>query len=328
MVAWLPNDWATPPMGTNAERDGRAGMAGIELRQFRYFVAVAEERHFGRAAARLHIAQPGLSRQIRTMERLLGVPLFDRGSHGVELTLAGGALLDQALLIIELAGRAEDTTRLAMHGQRDFIKVGTPVAGIHPGGIDLLTEFRARNPEVAVQIHPGTVPQSIQALFRHAVDVAIVLAPFAFAETLRYLPLGSVELAAAIPAGHDLASLERIPRSGLLSAPFLDWPRSTNPPLVDHLRRSLFGPVDHPHRVEIPDVNEANRLLLVAEGRGIAVPLFPSLAELHIPRVVFRPLVEPTSIEYGIAWLDVHASPVLPAFVDTARQVAESSAEG
>lgn len=303
-------------------------MTGIELRQFRYFVAVAEERHFGRAAARLHITQPGLSRQIKIMERLLGVPLFERGSRGVELTLAGGALLDHALLMIELAERAADITRLAMRGQKALIKVGTPAAGIHAGGIDLLTEYQARNPEVEIQIHASFVPHNIEALFRHTLDVEIVLVPFAFPETVRYLMLGSVELLAAIPAGHHLASLERIPRSALLGEPFLDWPRSTNPPLIDHLRRSLFGQVDHPRRVEVPDVSEANRLLLVAEGRGIAVPLFPSLAELNIPRVVFRRLAEPTSIEHGIAWLDVHASRALSGFLDVAREIAETTHPG
>jgi DNA-binding transcriptional LysR family regulator len=306
-------------------RDGRARIPGIELRQFRYFTAVAEERHFGRAAERLHIAQPGLSRQIKTMERLLGVPLFERSSRGVELTLAGEALLDQARLVIELADRAADTTRLAMQGKRTLIKVGTPTGGIHPGGNDLLRVFKARNPEVEVQIHPGLVHPNIEALFRHRLDVAIVLAPFASAESLRYLPLGSVELLAAIPAGHHLASLERIPRSALLSEPFLDWPTRLNPPLTDYLRRSLFGRSEHPQAVEVADVNEANRLLLVAEGRAIAVPLFPSLAELEVPRVVFRQLAEPVSLEYGIAWLDTYASTAVPAFVDIAREIADFS---
>jgi hypothetical protein len=97
-----------------------------------------------------------------------------------------------------------------------------------------------------------------------------------------------------------------------------------NPPLVDHLRRSLFGRIEHPRGIEVADVTEANRLLMVAEGRGIAVPMFPSLAELGIPRVAFRRLAEPTSLEYGIAWHDGYASQALQAFVDVAREIAES----
>jgi DNA-binding transcriptional LysR family regulator len=299
-------------------------MTGIELRQFRYFTAVAEERHFGRAAERLRIAQPGLSRQIKAMERQLGVQLFERHSRGVALTVAGEALLGQARLVIEFAGRAADTARLAMHGKTALIKVGTPAAGIHPGANDLLRTFQARNPKVGVEVHPGFVDQTMEALFRHALDVAIVIAPFTDAESFRYLPLGSVELLAAIPAGHPLASFDRIPRSALLREPFLDWPRTMNPPLVDHLRQSLFGRSDHPQGVEVADVTEANRLLLVADGRGLAVPLFPSLAELKIPGVVFKPLAHPASLEYGIAWLDVHVSPVARAFVDIAREIAAS----
>jgi DNA-binding transcriptional LysR family regulator len=300
-------------------------MTEIELRHFRYFTAVAEERHFGRAAARLHIAQPGLSQQIKTMERVLGVPLFERHSRGVELTRAGEALLDRARLVIELAERAADTTRLAMHGKTALIKVGTSASGIHPVGNDLLRAFQDRNPQVEVQTQPGFVPQNIDALLRHALDVAIVTSPFTDAEGLRYLPLGSVELLAAIPAGHHLASLERIPRSALLSEPFLDWPRTMNPPLVDHLRQSIFGRSEHPQGVEVADITEANRLLLVADGVGIAVPMFPSLAELKIPGVVFRRLASPASLEYGVAWVDVHASPAVPAFVDAAREIAGST---
>jgi DNA-binding transcriptional LysR family regulator len=303
-------------------------MTGIELRQFRYFAAVAEERHFGRAAERLHIAQPGLSRQIKAVERVLGVPLFERLSTGVQLTAAGEVLLDHARMMIELAERAAITTRLAVHGKKALIKIGTPAAGIHPGGNDLLRAFQARNPDVEVEVHPGFAPQNIEDLRRHTLDVAIVLVPFASAENLRYLPLGTVELLVAVPSGHPLASLGRIPRSALLREPFLDWPRNMDPPLVDHLRRSVFGRFEHPKGVEVADATDANRLLLVAEGAGIAVPLFPSLAGLNIPRVVFRRLAQPAYLEYGIAWLDMHASRAVPAFVDIARGVVASARAG
>jgi DNA-binding transcriptional LysR family regulator len=303
-------------------------MTSIEFRQLRYFVAVAEELHFGRAAVRLQIAQPGLSHQIKGLERLLGVPLFIRDQRGVELTAAGGALLDYARLLIELADRAVESARLTVRGRRGLLKVGTPAGGIHPRGNELLRLFQARSPEVQVEIHPGYVPQNVEELARRTLDIAIVLVPFDRPESMRYLRLGTTELLVALPEGHRLASLQQVPRAELLNEPFLDWPRSMNPTLIDYLHRSLFGSVEHPQLVQVADVMEASRLLAVAEGKGVAVPLFPSVADLEIPRVVFRPLEPSPSLEYGIAWFDNNASPFTSSFIDLARELAESPSPG
>jgi DNA-binding transcriptional LysR family regulator len=303
-------------------------MTSIELRQFRYFAAVAEERHFGRAAERLEIAQPGLSHQIKGLERSLGVPLFVRDKRGVELTEAGLTLLEHARLVLELADRAVESTRLAVHGKKGILKVGTPAGGIHPLGNDLLRLFQEHTPEAQVDVHPGYVPQSLDAMTRHELDVAIVLVPFDRPDSMRYLKLGDVELQLAVPEEHRLATLERVPRTELLREPFLDWPRSMNPPLIDALHRSLFGDATHPDAVELADVMEVSRLLAVAEGRGIAVALFPSVAELQIPRVVFRPMDPPPHLEYGIAWLDNNASTFMASFVDLARDLTQPARIG
>jgi DNA-binding transcriptional LysR family regulator len=297
-------------------------MTSIELRQFRYFTAVAEERHFGRAAERLRIAQPGLSQQIKVLERALGVPLFIRDKRGVELTQAGENLFEHARLVIELAERAVESARLASRGKKGIIKVGTPAGGIHPVANELLRVFQARNPEVQVEFHPGYVPHNVEALSRHALDVSIVLVPFDHAESMRYLRLGSVELFVAVPEGHRLAGVETIALSELLNEPFLDWPRSMNPTLIDHIHRLLFGEMGHPNAVEVADVTEVSRLLLVAEGKGIAVALFPQLAELEIPKVVLRRLKEAPTLEYGLAWYEVNASAFVPAFLEVARELA------
>jgi hypothetical protein len=97
-----------------------------------------------------------------------------------------------------------------------------------------------------------------------------------------------------------------------------------NPTLIDHIHRLLFGEDGHPNVVEVADVTEVSRLLLVAQGKGIAVALFPQLAELEIPKVVLRRLKEAPTLEYGLAWYEVNASAFVPAFLEVARELAGS----
>lgn len=297
-------------------------MTSVQLRQLRYFEAVAEERHFGRAAERLRIAQPGLSQQIKGLERAVGVPLFTRGSSGVDLTDAGETLLEQARLVIELADRAVQSARLVPRGKTGLLKVGTPTGGIHPVAAELLRAFQERHPACHVEIHPGLEPGNLDSLTTHALDAAIVVKPFDMPKHVHYLRLGQVELVAAVAEGHRLTRLSRIPRMELLKEPFLDWPATVNPRLIHHLHLVLFGRQVHPMAVEVPDVTEASRLLLVAKGLGVAVPLFPAVSELGIPRVVFRNMDPPVHLEYGLAWPEPGISPFVAPFVAVAREIA------
>jgi DNA-binding transcriptional LysR family regulator len=301
----------------------------LELRHLRCFIAVAEEKHFGRAAERLRVAQPSVSQQIKALERSVGVRLVLRDQRHVELTPAGEKFLEHARLVVELSERAVESARLAGKEKEGLIRVGTSISGIHPVANALLREFHARFPNVEVEVHPGYVPANLEALTRRALDVAVVLVPFDATNSPRYLRLGTTELLVALPQAHRLASLDRIPPSELLKEPFLEWPRNVNPQLADHLHHLLFGEVEHPRPVEVADVLEASRLLLVAEGKGFSVPILTSLAELRIPGVAFRRFTEPAPIlEYGVAWFDTHASPFVESFMQVAREVADSANEG
>lgn len=300
-------------------------MASVELRQFRYFVAVAEERHFGKAAARLHIAQPGLSQQIKRLERSVGAQLLVRGPRGVELTSPGQAFLDQARLTLEFADRAVASVALAERGKKGLLRVGTLAFGMPPAAEEVLRQFADRFADVEVEIHPGFQLPILDEVRTHALDVAITLSPFRPPDPpLRFLRLGAIELRAVVPEGHRLAELDRVPRSELLTEPFLDWPRSINPEMVDHIHRLLFGTSGHPQAVEVPDIDDARRVALVAQGRGLAVTRSPALAEAHIRGVVFRRFEKPApSLDYGVAWTSTESSPLVPAFLDIAAGIAE-----
>jgi DNA-binding transcriptional LysR family regulator len=306
---------------------GSRSVASVDFRQFRYFIAVAEELHFGRAAGRLHIAQSGLSQQILKLERSVGVPLLVRDRRGVQLTAAGRVFLDHARQAVELADRAMASPRLAERGKNGVLRVGTTILGMPPMAGRLLQTFEDRFPDVAVELRPRLISELIDGISTYALDVAVVVFPFKSVDPpLRYQQLGTYELVAAVPAGHRLAKLERVPRAELLAEPFITGPRNINPELVDHLDQILFGEREHPRRLEVAELEEARRLELVAEGKGIGIAATSPGVERHaLPGVVFRPLDEDTpTIGYGVAWSATQTSPFLEPFIEIAREVARS----
>src|SRR3954467_2399512 len=137
----------------------------MELRHLRYFVAVAEELHFGRAAERLNIAQPPLSRQIRDLERELGTPLFERGPRGAELTPAGRAFLPEARLTLAQAERAQRTAQRAAQGETGRLRVGFVEAATHSGILpDVLSFSRMHLPAIGLSLLEMDSPQQAEAL--------------------------------------------------------------------------------------------------------------------------------------------------------------------
>ena len=283
---------------------------------------MAEERHFGRAAERLMIAQPGVSQQVKALEGSLGIQLLFRDKRHVELTPAGTLFLDHARVILERAERALQSARLSARGRLRLLKVGTFVVGNRPRADEVLRRFRATQPDVEIEIHPAFTPQHVDALHERRLDVAFVVLPFDAVDGVRCEVLGAFDVVVAIPEGHHLASLQRIPRAALLGERFVVRPRSANPRLVDHLHRALFGRLDHPYPIEVADGAETSQLVVVAEGNGLAAALVDP-SERPIPGVVYRPVEHPEPrIEFGVAWVDSNASPLVPAFVEMAREVA------
>ena len=292
----------------------------MELRQLRYFLAVAEEKHFGHAAERLKIAQSGLSQQIKTLERSLGIQLFVRDRRRVELTAAGEYLVEEARALLARARRVEETLLLVDQGKGGLLKVATGSAGLHPLAGDLIDRFRERFPEVELSVVPGSGPQNLEALQRRDVDLAFVSFPFEPLEGLSLLPTGTLEIMIALSERHRLASKERISRRELLAEPFLTLSRTSDPTLMDHIHRSLFGDRAHPALIEMPDLNEATRLVRLAGSERLVGLGLPAEAELRIPGLAHRRVEDPVPVlEYGLAWLDEHASAFAATFIDSVR---------
>src|SRR5215208_2419899 len=288
----------------------------MELRHLRYFVAVAEELHFGRAAERLHIAQPPLSRQIRDLERELGTPLFERVPRGVELTPVGRAFLPEARLTLAQAQRAA-------RGEIGRLRVGFVEAATYSGILpDVLGFFRMHLPNIGLSLFEMDAAQQAEALRDGRIDVGILHSPPPDAERwLRTEPVYADPLIAAVPHAHRLAGRARLALRDLAAESFVLFPRTVGPALYDDIitrcRSVGFSP-----RV----VQEASgwHTLAGLVGADVGVAFVPrSLRQLQRPGVVYRP-VRDLSVDLGMSavWRRSDKSPVRERFVTVLRAVA------
>ena len=297
----------------------------MELRHLRYFVAVAEELHFGRAAERLHMAQPPLSRQIRDLEREIGAELFDRVPRGVELTEAGLAFLPEARLTLAQAERAQRSAQRAARGEAGRLRVGFVEAAADSAVLpDVLGFFRLHLPDVGVSLFEMDPQQQVDALRTGRIDVGVLHSPPLDAERwLRVEPVYAEPIVAALTHGHRLATRARLALGDLAAESFVLFPRPAAPALYDSLiarcRTAEFSP-----RVVQEAAGWHTLAGLVAAGVGTAfVPR--SLAQLQRPGVAYRP-VRDLGVEMGMSavWRNDARSPVRERFVTALRAVARA----
>jgi DNA-binding transcriptional LysR family regulator len=299
----------------------------MELRQLRYFVAVAEEHNFGRASERLRIAQSGLSQQIRALEASVGATLFNRDTRPIELTEAGEVLLEQARLVLAAAGETQAAVRRVGHGRRGPLRIATGAGGMTPATRTLLDRFAERNPDVDVEFHPGFVPNNLDALERRAVDVAFVSMPFEPRRGINVLRLETFEALVVVADDHPLAVFERIPRRELRRFPFAIWPRSVNPILTDHLLGPVFGDAGHDLLYELPDASQESRI--DAARQGAATFGFGPETMVDVAGVTVRSVEDPVpTLEYALAWSESPTSNIVPRFVSLARELTSASTGG
>src|SRR5437762_4036348 len=183
----------------------------MELRQIRYFVAVAEELHFRRAAAHLHISQPPLSHQINQLEQELGCRLLLRTRRRVELTDAGRAFLRDARAVLQEVDSAVDTARRIDSGQTGHLRisfVGSALLSIVPTAVQ---RFRATRPDVEIELRERPTADQLRAVAEGAVDVGLIRPPVQPSDQLRVERVMREQTVAAVPADHPLAALTRVP---------------------------------------------------------------------------------------------------------------------
>ncbi len=295
----------------------------MELRHLRYFVAVAEELHFGRAAERLHIAQPPLSRQIRDLEREVGTPLFERVPRGVELTPAGQAFLPEARLTLAQAERAQRTAQRAALGETGRLRVGFVEAATHSGILpDVLGFFRVHLPAIGLSLFELDPLRQAEAFRDGRIDLGILQGSMIeAARWLREESIYSEPIVLAVPGDHRLAGRARFTLANLAGEAFVLFPRQTDLVLFDEIiarcRNAGFSP-----RV----VQEANGWHTLASlvSAGVGIGFVPkSLSAFQQHGVVYR-TVPDLSVQMTLSavWRAGEKSPVRDRFVTALRAVA------
>jgi len=261
----------------------------MELRRFRYFVAVAEELHFRRAAERLHLAQPALSQQVKKLESELGVELFHRTRRGVALTAAGAVFLEEAKRVLRLADEAARAAREAASGAAGRLRVGL-LADAVPATVPMaIVRFSTRFP--GVELIPETVSarRAMEDVRGGRLDVAIVAlpAPTAGLKTTCLCKEGTV---AALADRHPLSGRVRVPVDRLRDERLVVLPRAANPAFHDGVVAACRNAGFTPSILETTEPQIEHALFSVASGAGIAL-LPASAAERYTtPGVRFLPL--------------------------------------
>ena len=294
----------------------------IELRQLRYFVAVAEEQHFGRAAARLHMTQPPLSQTIQSLEAALGTPLFARTKRSVVLTPAGSALLPEARRILQQAAALPGIARRATSGESGLLSLSFVSTADYSVLPPLLREFRERYPQVQIDLREATTDVQLEDLMQGRIDAGLLIPPLhdkARAE-LDYLTVLSEPLVLAAPQGlKGLRGKEAVALKAVADMPLIIFPRRIAPAFHDAIV-GCFRDAGLTPRIGQEAIQMQTIVGLVSAGMGIA--LVPqSVSNLKRPGVEYRALSDRTAVfETGLAWRRDNASPVLHTFLELLRK--------
>lgn len=293
----------------------------MDLRQMRYFLALAEERNFTRAAERLHMAQPPLTRQIRALEEELGAVLFLRTTKGVELTEAGLALLDEVPNLLSLAQRAKERTVAASQGLSGRLDVGIFGSGVLDVIPRILARFHAQRPEVKIMLHNLTKTEQIEALRERRISVGFnrLIPP---EDDLVVETILRESMMVALPEAHRLVKKKEIAIADLSDQPLILYPRLPIAGLAQQVMQA-FNREKAVLRVEQEVEDVLTAVALVAGGFGVCVTT-ASTASLRLPGVVYRPLVSKhlREIELSCLYRQSDESSVLAAFVAVVREFA------
>jgi DNA-binding transcriptional LysR family regulator len=288
----------------------------MELRHLRYFVGAAEEQHFGRAAERLHVAQPALSRQVQDLEREMGFLLFDRLPRGVRLSEAGKIFLTDARRILRDVDEAKRRAERIALGKAGTLRIGIATAvSWHGLVVDSFREFRRQQPGVELELEHLLSVHQVEAILSGRLDAGFVASLTPWPKDLAHWEFAQDRMLLAVPKGHHLAKREGIRLRDLRDMPFVWFPRWVNPVMYDRMMRACArGGLSAPRIVQEATDRDTN-LGLVQCGIGIA--WMTESTRWHCPRgIVLLPVVDMNvRLPFSLIWKKDNSSPVLRKFV-------------
>jgi DNA-binding transcriptional LysR family regulator len=291
----------------------------MEIRQLTYFIAVAEELHFGRAAESLHMSQPALTKQIQALENSLEIQLFERTKHWVKLTIAGQKFLETAHRVLHEIEEGVQITKQVADGQMGKLRIGFSQSTLFSLAPQILSTYREHYPQVELILSSSGTETNVEALRTHQIDVGFVYLPIR-EPTLSVYPLHDETYVAALPTSHRLTRLKQIPLQSLANEPLIFYPRSLAPVLYADFIKCCEQAGFMPRIVQESSLIQ-NSLGLAAAGAGIAFVL-ENMQNLNVKGVVYRPIIGnfPT-LKLAVAYRQKEASPVVHEFIKVLRTV-------
>jgi DNA-binding transcriptional LysR family regulator len=284
----------------------------MELRHLRYFVGVGEEQHFGRAAERLHVAQPALSRQIHDLEREIGFLLFDRLPRGVRLSAAGQLFLSDARRILQEVDEATRRAERMALGQTGTLRIGIATAvSWHGLVVDTFRAFRRRQPDVELVLHHMISVHQVDAIVSGRLDAGFAAAMTPWHTDVDHWQFAQDRMVLAVPKGHPLTKRERIRLRDLRNMPFIWFHRWVNPAFHDQMmeacgRRGLSAP-----RI-VQEATDRDTVLGLVQCR-IGIAWVTESTRWHCPKsIALLPVVDMNvRLPFNLIWKKDNTSPVL-----------------
>jgi DNA-binding transcriptional LysR family regulator len=289
----------------------------MELRHLRYFSTVATELHFGRAAEKLHIAQPPLSKQIQDLEAELGFELFNRTKRSISLTPAGQAFLVEVTQIFQQLDRAIDIGKKTSRGELGQISIGFVGSATYNILPVMLQQFRDRYPQVQIELHELTTDRQLIWLREGRIDIGLIRPPIIGVDFASQI-IFQESLVVALPIDHHLARLDTIELSSLATEPFILFPRQLAPGLYDPIiaicQVAGFSPQVVQECIQMQTI-----VSLVSANMGVSI-LPESIQEAQRQGVIYKPIAADSGIEklatIAIVWRMNDDSPTIQRLLE------------
>lgn len=296
----------------------------MELRHLRYFVAIGEEQHYGRASRRLRVAQPALSRQIQDLEEELGFKLFERLPRGVKLTVAGKLFLEDARRILQELSEAAVRAGRVASGRSGTLRIGFTENASWRGVVpDSFRRYREKQPEAELQLHPEASLAQLQAIRSGRLDAGFVNFMPESDPELEQLIVARQRVELAAPKRHPLTRLKKLRLRDLTEAPFVWFPRRANPAFYDSMMRECYrGGLKFPRIVQ-EGVNEPTILSLVSTGMGVGWVLATARWRCPESVVILRVVDLNMPLALSLVWRKDNSSPLLTNFIADVRRLAD-----